>query len=99
MPKKPTYEELEQRVREQADTIAASDLAIHQMDKEIGEKEEELTKLREEYQNIFELAPCYITVQDKDLRLIRFNREFTSQFNAKPGDYCYQAYKGRSERC
>ena len=99
MPKKPTYEELEQRVKEQADTIAASDLAVHQMDKEIGEKEEELTKLREEYQNIFELAPCYITVQDKDLRLIRFNREFTSQFNAKPGDYCYQAYKGRSERC
>ena len=99
MTKRPTYEELEQRVKEQADTIAASDLAIHQMGKEIGEKQEELAKRREEYQSIFELAPCYITIQDKDLKLIRYNREFASQFNAKPGEYCYQAYKDRTERC
>jgi signal transduction histidine kinase len=99
MAKKPTYEELEQRVKKQGDAIDLLALAINQMGKEIRAKQEELTKQREEYQNIFELAPCYITIQDKDLKLIRYNREFASQFNAKPGDYCYHAYKGRSERC
>jgi len=73
--------------------------AINQMRREIREKQDELTKQREEYQNIFELAPCYITVQNRDLKLIRYNREFAEQFDPKPGDYCYQAYKGRSERC
>ena len=59
----------------------------------------ELSKQREEYKNLFELAPCYITVQDRDLKLIKYNREFAKEFNPKMGDYCYHAYKGRSERC
>jgi histidine kinase len=73
--------------------------AINEMRREIREKQEELGKQREEYQNIFELAPCYITVQGRDLKLIRYNREFAEQFGPKPGDYCYKAYKGRSEPC
>jgi len=73
--------------------------AINEMRKQIGEKQDELTKQREDYQRIFELAPCYITVQNRDFKLIRYNREFAEQFDPKPGDYCYQAYKGRSERC
>ena len=73
--------------------------AINQMGKEIGEKREELQKQRDEYQNLFELVPCYITVQDRDYKLIRYNREFAKTFDPKPGDYCYRAYKGRSERC
>ncbi len=73
--------------------------AINEMRKEIREKQEELRKQREEYQNIFELAPCYITVQDRGLKLIRYNREFAEQFDPQPGDYCYQAYKGRTEPC
>ena len=51
------------------------------------------------YRAIFELAPCYITVQDKDLRLLRYNGEFGRTFSPEPGDYCYEVYKGRSERC
>ncbi len=73
--------------------------AISQMGEEIAKKQEEMNKQKEEYQNIFELAPCYITVQDRDLKLLRFNREFAEQFGPQEGDYCYKAYKGRSERC
>lgn len=73
--------------------------AINEMRREIREKQEELGKQREEYQNIFELAPCYITVQGRDLRLIRYNREFAEQFDPRPGEHCYKAYKGRSEPC
>jgi histidine kinase len=69
------------------------------MDKKTDQKQEGLNIKRHEYQTLFELAPCYITVQDKDLRLIRYNREFADKFSPETGDYCYQAYKGRSERC
>ncbi len=30
---------------------------------------------------------------------IRYNREFSENFDAKLGEYCYKAYKGRSEKC
>lgn len=70
-----------------------------QMKKEMNENNNELQRLKEEYQNIFDLAPCYITVQDRNFRLIKYNREFAEQFGPQPGDYCYKAYKGRSERC
>lgn len=74
-------------------------LVLNQMDKKTDQKQEGLNKKKDEYQTLFELAPCYITVQDKNLRLIRYNREFADKFSPKTGDYCYQAYKGRSERC
>jgi len=74
-------------------------LVLNQMDKKIDKKQEELNNKKDEYQALFELAPCYITVQDKNLRLIRYNRKFADKFSPETGDYCYQAYKGRSERC
>ena len=52
-----------------------------------------------EFQLLFELVPCFITVQDKNYRLLRYNREFAKKFNPKPRDYCYQAYKGQNEKC
>ncbi|MBW1773508.1 MAG: PAS domain S-box protein [Deltaproteobacteria bacterium] len=81
------------------DEIGQLGTAINEMRKEIREKQEELSKQREEYQNIFELVPCYITVQDKNFKLLRYNRDFAEQFDPQPGDYCYHAYKGRTERC
>jgi len=81
------------------DEIGQLATAIDKMGKQIGEKQEELNKQRDEFQNLFEHVPCYITVQDRDLKLIRYNREFATHFDAKIGDYCYRAYKNRSERC
>jgi PAS domain S-box-containing protein len=73
--------------------------SISQMGKSIGEKQDELNKQKEEYQTIFELVPCYVTVQGRDLKLIQFNRNFAKQFDPTPGDYCYHAYKNRSKPC
>jgi len=73
--------------------------AINQMGREIGEKQDELNKQRDEYQNLFERVPCIITVVDRNFRLIKFNREFSRMFNPVPGDYCYRAYKGRDSKC
>lgn len=73
--------------------------SINRMGKTIGEKEAALNKQRNDYQRLFEMVPCTITVQDRDYRLISYNRQFAEKFNPMPGDYCYCAYKGRSEKC
>ncbi len=84
---------------ERNDEIGELAEAINRMGKRIGEKQIELNKQRDEYQNLFELVPCIITVQDKNYRLIKYNREFAEKFAPKPGDFCYCAYKGRTEKC
>jgi len=52
-----------------------------------------------EDQNLFDLVPCFISVQDKNYKLLRFNDEFFNTFEPKVGDFCYKAYKGRTEKC
>lgn len=84
---------------ERDDDIGHLAQSINEIGREIGQKQDELNKQREELRNLFELAPCYITVQDKDFKLLRYNREFERMFDPKPGEYCYEAYKNRSERC
>ncbi len=81
------------------DEIGQLAAAIDQMRGMIGEKQEELKRHWQEYQNLFEESPCYITVQDRNLKILRYNREFAKSFSPQFGDYCFRAYKGRSERC
>ncbi|MCB2146807.1 MAG: PAS domain S-box protein [Deltaproteobacteria bacterium] len=83
----------------QADELGQLALAINQMSDDIASSQKELNKQRDEYQNLFERVPCLITVQDRDYRLLRFNKEFYQRFAPEPGDYCYHAYKGRRNRC
>jgi histidine kinase len=84
---------------DQADEMGQLARAIRQMGAAIDSKQGELNKQRDQFQNLFEMVPCIITVQDRDYRLIGYNREFADQFAPKPGDYCYCAYKGRTEKC
>jgi histidine kinase len=81
------------------DEMGRLSVAIDKMGKKISEKQAELNKQRNEYQNLFERVPCIITVQDRDYKLLRYNREFSEKFKPKVGDYCYEAYKGRQEKC
>lgn len=73
--------------------------SFNRMQSEILKKQTELTRSRNEYQELFEGAPWLISVQDRNYRLLRYNREFAKLFDPRPGDYCYQAYKGRTEKC
>jgi histidine kinase len=73
--------------------------AIHRMGQEIGEKQTELNRQKDDYRRLFDLVPCIITVQDRDYRLLSYNREFSKRFDPAPGEFCYTAYKGRSEKC
>jgi len=58
-----------------------------------------LDRTQNEYQTLFEESPCYITVQDRDLKILKYNREFEKIFAPEAGSYCFKAYKGRLERC
>jgi histidine kinase len=84
---------------EQEDELGQLARAISQMGKEISHKQSEINNQRDEYQNLFELVPCLITVQDRNYKLIKFNREFEEKFRPQTGDYCYHAYKGRDRKC
>jgi histidine kinase len=73
--------------------------SINVMGSAIDAKQTELNRKKDEYQRLFDHVPCLITVQDRDYKLIGYNKEFADNFNPHPGDYCYAAYKGRGGKC
>jgi len=84
---------------DQADEMGTLVHTIERMGKSISDKQIELNRQRDEYQALFSQVPCIITVQDKNFRLLRYNQEFREKFRPRPGDTCYHAYKGRSDKC
>ncbi len=81
------------------DEIGGLAAAVDRMGRDIGEKQHALNLQKDEYQRLFELVPCIISVQDKNYRLISYNREFSKRFAPQAGDFCYSAYKGRTQKC
>jgi histidine kinase len=81
------------------DEIGRLAQAIHRMGQDIIHSQQELKRRIDEYQRLFELVPCIISLQDRDFRLIAYNREFSDHFDPQIGDYCYHAYKGRDRKC
>ena len=43
--------------------------------------------------------PGYLTVQDRDYRIVEANESFRRDFGDYAGRYCFQVYKHRPERC
>jgi len=51
------------------------------------------------FRNIFDNAPCFITVQDRTLRITESNRRFDESFGEGMGEHCYEVYKKRQDPC
>ncbi len=51
------------------------------------------------YRQYFDSMPCYLTVQDKNLKVIQANKKFTDDFGNYQGRYCFQVYKNRPIKC
>jgi PAS domain S-box-containing protein len=83
----------------QNDEMGQLFVAINKMGRKIASKQAQLKKQRDEYQNLFELVPCLITIQDPNYRLVSYNKEFKETFNPTPGDFCFKVYKKRDEKC
>jgi len=59
----------------------------------------QLEETQAELKQLFDEVPCYITVQDRDLRLTATNRAFKEDFGDEPGAHCYEIYKHRTDPC
>lgn len=66
---------------------------------EVQRLQDELRTSRHRYQQLFDEAPCYITVQDPSLRIQAANRRFRQEFPNSPGGFCYQAYRDAKRPC
>ncbi len=51
------------------------------------------------YRKYFDEMPSFVSIQDSNLRIIDSNRLFKDHFVAKPGEYCFEVYKGRMNKC
>jgi PAS domain S-box-containing protein len=60
----------------------------------------ELRRRQEEYRYLFENAPCYLTVVDRDFNIAQTNRLFDRDFGPNNlGTKCFEVYKKRDSRC
>jgi PAS domain S-box-containing protein len=66
---------------------------------EINRLQDELHATQQRYEQLFNESPCYITVQDRDLKVTAANRRFREDFNNPIGSRCYETYKQRQKAC
>jgi len=57
------------------------------------------TILKLNLNHIVDLLPCYISIQDRDLRILFVNENFKRDFGDATGKLCYTIYKGSREIC
>ncbi len=55
--------------------------------------------LQKEYSLLFEKAACYITIIDRNFRIVRANQKFRDTFGNIEGKHCYEVYKKKKTPC
>ena len=55
--------------------------------------------LQREYNLLFERVPCYVTVIDRDFRVVRANELMRTTFGDRVGEQCFRVLKQRDEKC
>ncbi|MBF0524791.1 MAG: PAS domain S-box protein [Deltaproteobacteria bacterium] len=81
------------------DEIRPPIISIELLRRNIQDYTQALLTTKQEYQTLFEQAPCQISVQDKEFRLVKANRMFIERFGHRLGEHCYWVYKGRDSKC
>ncbi|MEZ5358206.1 MAG: PAS domain-containing sensor histidine kinase [Candidatus Zixiibacteriota bacterium] len=59
----------------------------------------QLADSRKKYHLLFEEVPCFISMQDRDLRIVEANRLHREAFGTYYGCKCYEVYKHRDKAC
>ena len=57
------------------------------------------TRYQREYNILFERVPNYVTIIDRDYKIIRANEKFRETFGDVSGRYCYEVYKKKKKQC
>lgn len=63
------------------------------------ELENRLQESLARFRNLFDNAPCFISVQDRQFRILESNLRFNESFGEGVGRLCYEVYKKRQEPC
>lgn len=66
---------------------------------EMKQLQYQLRMSQEKYRLLFEEVPCFISIQDRDLRIIEANRMHREAFGTSYGKKCYESYKHRKTAC
>ena len=77
-------------------------VSVMEMSTDITEVKNLQNQLKEsqiKYRLLFEEVPCFISIQDKDLRIVEANRMHREAFGTSYGSKCYEVYKHRSSKC
>jgi PAS domain-containing protein len=48
---------------------------------------------------LVDLLPCYLSIQDRELRILFINQNFKNDFGDATGKLCYTVYKGSRQIC
>lgn len=59
----------------------------------------ETTQYQRNYDLLFEKVPSYVTIIDKNYKIVRANKKFRDTFGEAKGKYCYEVYKKRKSKC
>ncbi len=82
-----------------SDEMAELSRSFDEMGRMINERTTRLAEGRKMYKSLFEEVPCYLTVVDRDYRIVRTNRAFKDQFGDIIGKHCFLGYKQRDSKC
>jgi len=56
-------------------------------------------QIQREYSVLFENVPSYVTIIDRNYKIIKANKKFRDTFGEVLGKHCYEVYKKRHKRC
>jgi histidine kinase len=87
------------RVATGSDEMAELSRSFEEMSRVVNERTTRLAEGRRMYKSLFEEVPCYLTVVDRDYRIIRANRAFKDQFGDIIGKHCFLGYKQQDSKC
>ncbi len=59
----------------------------------------DMRKRKNEYRQLFQDVPCYLTVVDKDFTIVQANKLFVRDFGENKGRKCFKVYKNRDSKC
>lgn len=81
------------------DSIAELHRTFDEMSRQINERTFQLEQSRRMYKELFEKVPCYLTVVNRDFRIVRANQAFKDEFGDQVGKHCFAGFKGLDSRC
>ena len=76
--------------------------AVMEMSTDITDAKNVQNQLRQsqhKYHLLFEEVPCFISIQDNNLRILEANRMHREAFGTSYGSKCFEVYKHRKSKC